>query len=349
MVYDDSNGTGMVVAQFGLWLARPVGEVAAVATAELRSRRLTRTWLFVALAVAVVFGSHALIALEHARYRGGGVLADVYTPRFAVSWLGAVWLWLFLAAAVFLGFDTRFRDLREHVADVLDARPVSNLCLLGGRLAGLVLTAWLPLVAAVCLIQVVGLAVEAGQGPDGGEPIPLWSIGASMEPVSLAAFVLIDALPALALVVAVVLFLASWLRNRVLTVFFALTLVGLHVALLGALPVYLLPAASLVASHAEIGSDIVPRFADGQVLLQRASLLLFAGGFLAFAAAADRRRDEGSPARRTAFGVGLLVLGATGIGTVVVAPPPSPNRFRLPGKPPSKSFACSTSRHGRCG
>ena len=320
MVYDDANGTGMVVAQFGLWFARPVREVAAVANAELRSRRLIRTWLFVALAVAVVFGSHALIALEHARYRfGGGVLSDVYTPRFAVSWLGAVWLWLFLAAAVFLGFDTRFRDLREHVADVLDARPVSNLCLLGGRLAGLVLMAWLPLVAAVCLIQVVGLAVEAGQGPDGGEPIPLWLIGASMEPVSLAAFVLIDALPALALVVAVVLFLASSLRNRVLTVFFALTLVGLHVALLGALPVYLLPAASLVASHAEIGSDIVPRFADGQVLLQRASLLLFAGGFLAFAAAADRRRDEGSPARRIAFGVGLLVLGATGIGTVVVA------------------------------
>ena len=300
-------------------LSGPIGELNAVAVAELRSRRLIRTWLFVALAVVAVFGAHALIAWEHAHYQRGGVLAGIYTPRFAVSWLGAVWLWLFLAAAVFLGFDARLRDLRERVADVLDARPLSNPCLLGGRLVGLVLTVWLPLVAAICLIQVVGLASETiHDASGGGDPTLLWLIGASIEPVSLTAFVLIDALPALALVVALVLFLASTLRNRLLTVLIALTLIGLHVALLGVAPVYLLPAASLVASHADIGSDILPRLVEGQVLLQRASLLLLAGGFLAFAAAVDRRRDDGSSARRIGFGVGLLALGATGIGTVAM-------------------------------
>lgn len=295
-----------------------IREVVSVAAAELRSRRLVRTWLFAVLAVVAVLASHALVALAHARHFGGGVLVDVYTPRFAVSWLGAVWLWLFLVAAVFLAFDTRLRDQRERVVDVLDTRRISNVELLGGRLAGVVLTLWLPLVAATCLIQLAGLASQAVQGIGGGEPVVLWSMSAVIEPVSLAGFLLMDALPALALMVAIVLFLASSLNNRLLTVFIALTLVGLHIAALGMLPVYLVPAASLVANHAEFASDIVPRFADGQVLGQRASLLLFAGGFLAFAAATDPRHDDGSPRRRIGVGMVLLVLGAAGVASVAL-------------------------------
>lgn len=298
---------------------RFVQEISAVAAAELRTRRLVRTWLFGALALVLILGSHALIALEHGRYFGGGVFVDIYTPRFSISWLGAVWLWLFLVAAVLLAFDTRARDLRERVEGVLDSRPVANGILLCGRLLGLVLTAWLPLVAVLALIQLfgfVGEAVHAASG-DAEPPIP-WMLAVPIEPVSLAAFVSIDALPALALTVAIVLFLASTMRNRLLTVVVALSLIALHVVLLGMLPVYLLPAASLVASHAEFGSDIVPRFGDWQVLVQRASMLLFTGGFLAFAAAADPRRDDGSPVRRIGIGVVLVVLGALGVGTVAV-------------------------------
>ena len=300
-------------------LGGTVRVVAAVAAAELRTRRLVRTWLFGALALVLILGSHALVALEHGRYFGGGVFVDVYTPRFSISWLGAVWLWLFLVAAVFLAFDTRPRDLRERVAGVLDSKPVSNGILLGGRLVGLVLTAWLPLVAALALIQLAGVVGEAVHAASGeGEPNYAWMLAVPIEPVSLAAFLSIDALPALALTVAVVLFLASSMRNRLLTVVVALSLIALHVVLLGLLPAYLLPAASLVASHAEFGSDIVPRFADWQVFLQRASLLLFAGGFLALAAAADPRRDDGSPGRRIGGGVLLLALGALGVGTVAM-------------------------------
>ena len=47
-------------------------------------------------------------------------------------------------------------------------------------------------------------------------------------------------------------------------------------------------------------------------------MLLFAGGFLAFAAAADPRRDDGSPGRRIGVGVVLVLLGALGVGTVAV-------------------------------
>lgn len=298
---------------------RSIQEVSAVAAAELRTRRLVRTWLFAALGLVLILGAHALVALEHARYFRGGVFVDVYTPRFSISWLGAVWLWLFLVAAVFLAFDTRARDLRERVAGVLDSRPVSNAILLGGRLVGLVLTAWLPLVAALALVQLFGVVGEAVLAASrDAAPAIAWMLAVPIEPVSLATFLSIDALPALALAVAIVLFLASTMRNRLLTVVVALSLIGLHVLLLGMLPVYLLPAASLVASHAEFGSDIVPRFADWQVFLQRASMLFFAAGFLAFAAAVDPRRDDGSPVRRIGVGVVLVVLGALGVGTVAM-------------------------------
>ena len=309
----------MVVERLGGRLATCVQGVAAVAAAELRSHRLVRTWLVVILAAVLVLGSHALVALPHARHWGGGLFADVYTPRFATSWLGAIWLWLYLVASVFLAFDGRFRDRRDRIVEVLDAKPISNLCLLGGRLAGLVLATWLALVTAIVLVQALGLVGEALQdASDGGEPMLLWLVSASIEPVSLAAFVLVDALPSLTLIVAVVLFLAATLRNRLLTVLVALALIGLHVALLGALPVYLLPAASLVSGHAEIGSDIVPRFADWQTILQRASVLVVAGGFLVLAAAAQARRDDQPPRRRVGLGAILLAIGGLGITAVAM-------------------------------
>ena len=292
----------------------------ALALAELRSRRLVRVWLFGTLTTGIVVSSHFLLSLAHGRYWGAGLFIDLYPPRFAISSLGTVWLWLFLVGAVFLAFDTRTRDERDRIVEVLDAKPVSNLALLGGRALGTVLTAWLPLVAAVGVIEVVGLvsaSVYDASGSD--EPALAWWLAVPIEPLSLASFVLIDALPALALVVAIVLLLAFSIRNRLLTVFAALAVIGGHIWLVGASPMYLMPAFSFVGGHADLSSDIVPRFAEAMTFVQRAAMVLLAAGFLTFAAVVHPRRDGRSRARGISAGAGLVALGSVGVAVVAMA------------------------------
>jgi len=298
----------------------PYNATLAFALAEFRSRRLVRVWLFGTLTAGFVVTTHWLLSLAHGRYWDTGLFIDLYPPRFAVSSLGMVWLWLFLVGAVFLAFDTRTRDERERIVDVLDAKPASNLALLGGRAIGLVLTAWLPLAAAVGVIEAVGLVAASVYDASGTDEATLtWWLGVPIEPVSLASFVLIDALPAIALIVSIVLLLASSVPNRLLTVLAALAVIGGHIWLLGSCPMYLVPAFSFVAVHADFASDIAPRFAEGLILVQRVAVLLLAAGFLTFAALLHPRRDGRSRTRRLLTGAGFVALGAVGIVAVAIA------------------------------
>ena len=89
-----------------------------------------RTFVFVAVAAA---GIVATLVLASQATSAVAPLAGAYAPRFVLSVVGNAWLWLFLVAAVFLAFDARQQDERARVAEVLDARPTSNLALLSGR------------------------------------------------------------------------------------------------------------------------------------------------------------------------------------------------------------------------
>ena len=284
--------------------------------AEVRSSfRRVRTFVFVAVAAAGIVGTLVLASEASSQV---APLAGAYAPRFALSAGGSVWLWLFVVATVFLAFDARQQDERARVAEVLDARPISNLALLAGRWAATVLLAWLALVAIAMLIQGGGAASRMIYEASGSETATLaWWLGVTVEPVSLATLLTVDAVPALALAAALVVFLAAALRGRTWTIVVALALVGLHVYAVAKTPMVLLPTVSLVTSYANFASDLVPAFADPGIFIQRAALLLFAAALLIGAAALAQRDDGGSRLRRGMVAVVLAVVG--GIGIVVVA------------------------------
>ena len=279
-----------------------VGKAIAVAVAELRLvRRVVRTWVFAALAVGVG------LVIYHWWSMFNTLFAETKPPRFSLPGFGVLALWILIAGIVFLAFDIRARDERERVAEVLDARPISNVVLLAGRWLAITFAAWLPLALLAVVIQVGGFVVEH---------LDL-AAGVAAEPVSLATFVLIDAPTALLLWSAVVILLTAVLRYRLAVAVVALVLLGVYSWALFATPLYLLPVVSGIANLGLLGSEIVPRAASAVDLLQRGSVLVLAAGLLSIAAAALQRRDANTRSSGLVCGAALLAVAAGGLGGLV--------------------------------
>lgn len=282
-------------------------DLAAVALAEMRSaRRLARTWLFGALALLIGVLAYLFYAGIHGTLSGLSASIGVSNPRFLMSAIGAFLTWLFLVAMIFLAFDVRARDTRDRMVEVLDSRPLDNLTMLTGRLIGLVIVVWVPLLLMTLAIQGLGALAMALDLP----------VGEMIEPHSLLAFVLVDAPTGLVLWGSLVVLLAVVLRNRLAVVLVALALCGLQLYGLSQTPAYLAPALSGFAAYSQVVSDILPHFISVADVVQRGCLLLVAAGMIALAAALHPRRDRNVRTLRLGVGTALLLLGALGIGAL---------------------------------
>lgn len=279
----------------------------AIASAELRTlRRLVRTWVFVALAAGLMGSAFYFHSYFHHSFPGAISRIDLL-PRFWWGDINNYVLWLFMAAVVFLAFDTRHRDEQSGIREALDSRPLSNLDLFAGRVCGVAIAALAALFAVSVLLQV---AATVG-GAIGWVVYPI-------EPVAMLTFLVVDAVPAVVAWSAVVLLLVAFLGNRLVVAIVALALLGLHMWAQGHVPVYLLPAVSLLHIHDNWASDLAPRFADAQTYLHRGSLLLVAGGLLAWTAALHRRSDGVSRASQGVCGALFVVVGIGGIALVAL-------------------------------
>lgn len=290
-------------------VGRPEGlhNLLAVAVAELRSvRRLARTWVFLALGIAVVgtvFGYYSYVhaTISFASLSGGNTL-----PRFTTAYFNSYVLWFFMAAMVFLAFDLRHRDERERVAEVVDSHPLSNVALIGGRLCAVVLAICLPLLGVLLLVQAVGTI---------GRAVGWWVD--PIEPVATFTFFFLDAVPASIMWCAFVFLIAAGLRNRLIVAVVALAVLAIHMWSFALVPSYLLPAVSLLYIHDNWASDLAPRLPELETFLHRASLLMLAVAFVVWAAAIYQRPDGSSRRGRVLVGIAPAVLAALGIGLVV--------------------------------
>ena len=284
--------------------------VLAVAVAEMRSaRRLARTWIFAVLSLLVASIAFGYFSIIHGMASGYSATAGFVGARFLISAMGFYLLWIMLLGMIFLAFDLRSRDTRERVAEVLDARPLSNLELLVGRLLGLVVVGWVPMLVLAVLVQSFGLIAV---GTD------LW-FGEPLEPGSLIAYVLAEALPSLILWCAIVMLLTVLLRNRLVTALVALVLIATPIVALTLVPAYMSPMISFVATPSQFPSDILATTATSltpQTMSHRLAMLLLASGFVLWAAALYPRRDDASRPVQLGAG-GVLVVAALGIGVAL--------------------------------
>lgn len=281
-------------------------KLVAIAFAEIRSaRRLVRTWLFAGLAVAIGTVQFFFFSFMHGSASGVSASAGLISPRFIMSFYGMYCVWVLMVGLIFLAFDIRARDQRDRIAEVVDARPISNLSLLSGRLAGLVLVAWVPVLALAIVFQSLGgIAILFD-----------WWMVEMVEPVALIGFLFLDALPVLILWCSVVILLAVTLRHRLLVVVAACALFGLQVYAVSNVPAYLLEA--FLPFGAQYPSDILPAYPDAAMLAHRAALLLLAVGALFVAAMLYPRPDGAFRSVRIGAATACIAACAAILGYLV--------------------------------
>ena len=282
----------------------------AIALLELRClRRAFRTWLLALLALAAGWAAFAFY--HHAAqqyYSMGHYSGNIVPGRFLMAGYAACFFVPLLAGVVFLAFDHRQRDRAAGVIEALDARPVSNLAFFVGRLMALVAAMWLVCAVFVGLMQAAGIVADRWLG---SRSLDSW-LG-PVEPWSLLAFLFVDAPSALVLWGALVLFLATVLRNRLVVAVAGLTLLALYAWLLLYAPLRLLPALSIFSGFESFASDMLPRLLTFEVAAQRVAQLLLGIGLIALGAVCYARSDRPPRAPGIVCGLASLAAGATAI------------------------------------
>ncbi len=264
----------------------------SLARTEMRTiRRLFRFWLFSAVAMLVgllFFGQYWVM---HGLASGFSASAGTFSPKFLISQT-ALWQTTVLGiGVVFLAFDLRARDRRDRVIEVLDSRPYSNAELVLGRFLGALFMVWGVAIVAMIIIQGFGHAAVAF-GWWVGEPA-LWS--------SVCAYLLIEALPALAVYVAFVQVVALVSNNRLIAAVAGLGLAAGSTFLSFQVPLYILPSLALNGGFVSSISEVAPQIWTGFNLLNRSSFALLAAGLLAVAVAVHPRLDN---THRKLWGIG---------------------------------------------
>lgn len=278
--------------------------VLALTIAEARvSARLARMWVFVALGCGSVLVAYGYYFYAHGYFSSPMPAMAYFSPRFQAAAINVYLLWVFLVAAAFVAFDVGERNQRERIAEVINCRPVSNLALMAGRLLGLLLVSWVPMLTVVLVVQLFGWGSRSAG----------WWLGEPVEPVAQTAFLLVDALPILAFWVALVLALAALIRNRLFVILVALAVLGLQMWAYTFVPAYLYAGLSPLSAQLGWASDIVPRFVETEMGIQRGGLALLATAFVCIAAVAQRRADGAAAARRVAIGAVLAAVGVLAV------------------------------------
>lgn len=281
--------------------------VLALARAEIRlTRRLARYWVFLAISYLIALLAVLYYSGIHSFASSFSATAASIGPRYLIGYLGLYYLVIFMLGIVFLAFDLRGRDRRERMDEVLDCRPYSNLELVLGRLVGLLLPAWLPVVVLAVLIQAVGALLAVVGSP----------IGETVEPWSLVGYVVVMALPAFAFTIALVQLVTVVVRHRLAAAVVSILLLGGMVWATFGLTMPWVPLFDVTGAYVvQWPSDLVPGIADIFGWLQRLGILAAAVGLAALAAGLHPRLDGGTRSRPLALGGLVLALGVSLMAT----------------------------------
>ncbi|MCY3626568.1 MAG: ABC transporter permease [Gammaproteobacteria bacterium] len=275
-----------------------INAILSVARAEMQQvRRMVRTWVFIVLALLISIGQYLGTSVNFMATSTTNPIAGLNNPRYILAAMGTLFIGLFSLGIIFLSFDIRTRDVKNRIYEVLDSRPITNIELIVGRLAGVIWLFSIPMLIFLFLVVLYsGVSQIAGFGF--GEPIEIWSV---------LSFVVFDVLPNLAIWGALVILLAVLVRWRFLVVILSVGLMFGLQWLASRLPLDL-QLALTPSSAIVFPSDLVPFFVNSSMFFNRVALLLIASGFL-FVASALYVRREATQARDAVIGVSSVALG----------------------------------------
>ena len=274
-------------------MIRP-GMVWGLARAEARlTRRLVRYWLFVILGLLIAAFQFAQFAFIYKLFSFGSGSAATINPRYFLANAAGAFLIIFYIGLIFLAYEVRARDERERIVEVLDARPISNLELLGGRALGIGLVSWVPLAVVVGLMALTGVLIKT--------PI---------HGLSIVTMLFFFTIPSFAYMIGVIFLFTMLVKNRLVAFLVsAVFIVGSFVGFFF-MPLWTSPIMDTMGGNTVLfPSDLVPEVINGAGVIQRTGFLLVGIGLIVLAAVLHPRKDGGSRGRRAAAGIAMIVAG----------------------------------------
>ena len=238
-------------------------------------RRLFRFWLFSGLALLVGLVSYGYYWVIHGLFSSFSATVGAMSPKFLLAQMASTQTMVLAIGVVFLAFDLRARDRRDRVIEVLDSRPYSNVELVLGRFLGALIMIWGVAFIGMMIIQGIGhLGVALGWYV--GEPA-IWS--------SVWAYLLTEALPALAVTIAFVQVASLLSGNRLVAALLGLGLAIGPMLLSFRVPTYVLPMLAINGGFGTNPSEVAPQIWTAFNLMNRATVAALAVGLLAVAVA----------------------------------------------------------------
>lgn len=264
------------------------------AIAEMRScRRLVRTWVFIV--AAYIFCTVLYIELidqsSWVSSPGTWVFGSV-NPRYVIDSLTNSFVAIFSFGVIFLAFDIRARDVQNRIHDVVDTLAATNFEIILGRLLGILTLLLIP-----CLFFLLIVA---------SYEFVTYLIGSQhrigIQPMSVLSLVVWNLLPNLIFFSALVAFLATLVRVRLIVAAIA---IGILIGLFWVenhIPVRLQESLSPFLGSSLLPSDLAPVFVTSAIVGSRCAMLLTSVALFMFAASLLPRTE---PLRRLRVTFGI--------------------------------------------
>ena len=269
--------------------------------------KLFRTQIFLLIAIIICITFYVLVELQYVSRSAESASVGLMAPTYLAGTLGSYFMALFSLAIIILAYDLRERNLRSKIHEVLEVVPASNVTVVMGRLLGLVFLLAVPMLFFVIAITLYGwMAESAGLG-----------YGNLIELHSVASFLVWDLVPNLAFFGSLVIFLSTIARSKIFVLLISFASVLVVFWLLLRLPLDFSGSLVTTTGATLFPSEIAPRFASAEIIINRLSLLLFTAGFVMLAGSCWPR-PLANRKRVTIVGVSALILGCLTIGGSLV-------------------------------
>ncbi len=263
-------------------MLRLIQNTLLLALAEIRvARRLLRFKALVAVLSVCLLGSYAVscsIYFNVAPYAPSFVAA---TPLYLLENIDPIFYLAFMVSAFLLAFDIDHRHSRNRIEEVLQARPVSNLEWMAGRILGCAGLLWAVVAINVVAMQLVGLLAQIA-GAD---------FARSLQSHSVFVLLVVDAPAFLIAWCSLVVFLQSAFRNRILVAAAILVAAFASYVLLLYVPYWFVDLVSPSSNDTLFISDIAPQLPSASSILMRVGSLAGAAALIALSAWFYQRQD----------------------------------------------------------
>lgn len=272
------------------------------------ARRLARFWTIITVLTVVGLGAYISACIFLVYIAPSYVPFVTATPKYLVSNIDPSIFLLLHIALLFLAFDTNHRHERARMAEVLDAKPLSNVECQIGRLLGVSTLLWVIVAANVFVLHGFGLLCRAFG----------WHFAEPIDGYSILNLLVLDVPSTLLFWGALVIFLNNVLKHRSLVIATSLLAMLAYYFLVLGSPFALLPLLSPLSNHTLYISDIVPELASITTVLMRIASVLVALLLIVFATMLTHRSD-GSTRQTKLVLASILVVTAGAVTTFAVS------------------------------